>query len=71
MLIVSQNKDYVSNTETLLLIDVDMKTIHIVVGSHARALFGVYENTERCKGVLQEIWSAHANGEKVFFMPEN
>lgn len=31
---------------------------------------GVYSNKERCKAVLQDLWSAYANDVKVFFMPE-
>lgn len=31
---------------------------------------GTYESADRCKAVLQELWSAYANGDKVFLMPE-
>lgn len=29
-----------------------------------------YESESRAKRVLESLWSAYANGEKVFFMPE-
>lgn len=32
-------------------------------------VLGEYETEEKAKNVLQQLWSAYSNGQKVFLMP--
>lgn len=74
MLIVSQDKKKVANIETTELIDIS-ETFSIrvfqVSGTSAFLEIASYENEPKAKGVLKQLWSAYANNEKVFIMPEN
>ena len=74
MLIVSQDKKKVANIETTELIDIsETFSIRVFQVSDTNAFLKIasYENEPKAKGVLKQLWSAYANGEKVFIMPEN
>lgn len=75
MLIVSQSKKTVVNLET-------MKSVVIGEDNTIRAFpcydvtetetyyeVGEYESEAKAKSVLMQLWSAYANGIKVFIMP--
>lgn len=75
MLIVSQTKKTVVNLET-------MESVVIGEDNIIRALpccyvgeeelyysVGAYESETKAKSVLNQLWSAYANGIKVFIMP--
>lgn len=72
MLIVSQDKKKVANIETTELIDISEKfSIRVFQVSDADSFLEIasYDNESKAKGVLKQLWSAYANGEKVFIMP--
>lgn len=75
MLIVSQTKKTVVNLETMesVLVGDDNKIRAFVCGCNVENEsyyeIGSYENESKAKGVLKQLWSAYANGEKVFIMP--
>lgn len=74
MLIVSQDKKKVANIETTELIDIsETFSIRVFQVSDTNAFLEIasYENEPKAKGVLKQLWSAYANGDKVFIMPEN
>lgn len=75
MLIVSQTK------ETVVILD-SMESIVASKDNTVRAFpcyditenetyyeVGAYESESKAKGALKQLWSAYANGEKVFIMP--
>ena len=72
MLIVSQDKKKVANIETTELIDIS-ETFSIrvfqVSDTNAFSEIASYENEQKAKVVLKQLWSAYNNGEKVFIMP--
>lgn len=73
MLIVSQNRTKLVNLETTELIDISERfSIRVFQVSNADSFLEIasYEDSKRAKAVLQELWSAYANGGKVFIMPE-
>ena len=73
MLIVSQNRTKFVNLETTELIDISERfSIRVFQVSNADSFLEIasYEDSKRAKAVLQELWSAYANGGKVFIMPE-
>lgn len=72
MLIVSQDQKKIVNLETTELIDISEKfSIRVFQVSDADSFFEIasYENEQKAKGVLKQLWSAYNNGEKVFIMP--
>ena len=72
MLIVSQDKKKVANIETTELIDIsETFSIRVFQVSDTNAFLEIasYENEQKAKGVLKQVWSAYNNGEKVFIMP--
>lgn len=72
MLIVSQDKKKVANIETTELIDISEKfSIRVFQVSDADSFLEIasYDNEAKAKGVLVQLWSAYANGDKVFIMP--
>lgn len=72
MLIVSQDKKKVANIETTELIDIsETFSIRVFQVSDTNAFLEIasYENEQKAKGVLKQLWSAYNNGEKVFIMP--
>ena len=72
MLIVSQDKKKVANIETTELIDISEKfSIRVFQVRDADSFLEIasYENEPNAKGVLKQLWSAYANGDKVFIMP--
>lgn len=75
MLIVSQNKDTVVNLGMIESVFVgDDNTIRAFAyldadGNNRHYPIGEYENKSKAKSVLVQMWSAYANGEKVFIMP--
>lgn len=74
MLIVSQDRRKVANIETTELIDIsETFSIRVFQVSDADSFLEIasYDNEAKAKGVLKQLWSAYANGEKVFIMPEN
>lgn len=74
MLIVSQNRTKIVSLETTELIDMSERfSIRVFQVSNADSFLEIasYQDSKRAKAVLQELWSAYANGDKVFFMPEN
>lgn len=76
MLIVSQGKKTVVNLETMESVVIgDDNAIrafpcYYVEGDDEYYSVGAYESETKAKSVLHELWSAHANGDKVFIMPE-
>lgn len=73
MLIVSQNRTKLVNLETTELIDISERfSIRVFQVSNADSFLEIasYEDSKRAKAVLQDLWIAYANGEKVYFMPE-
>lgn len=71
MLIVSQNKNTVANLRNILYCQVEYDSICMYFEETEYEWAGKYEDSKRAKAVLQELWSAYANGDKVFIMPEN
>lgn len=78
MLIVSQDgKKFVNleNTELIdILIDISGNFgIRVFQVSTADTFLEIasYDSEHKAKVVLKQLWSAYANGEKVFIMPEN
>lgn len=65
MLIVSQGKDTIVNTETIETIDIS-DTFGIVENGYLE--IAKYESLEKAKTELRNIWSAYANGDKVYQM---
>ena len=70
MLVVSQNKKTVANLRNILYFQVESDSICMYFEETEYEWAGEYEDSKRAKDVLQELWSAYANGEKVFIMPE-
>lgn len=79
MLIVSQDKKQVANFDivsnvNIMQINNSTKVIAIgIMGNYMEDNFfdlATYNNEDRAKQVLRDLWSAYANGEKVFIMPE-
>lgn len=73
MLIVSQNRTKLVNLETTELIDISERfsiRVFQVSSSDSFCEIASYEDLKRAKAVLQDLWSAYANGNKVFFVPE-
>lgn len=72
MLIVSQSRKEVVNIDVFG--NVWISPYNIIWASEnvseSKGELGNYENEDRAKQVLRDLWSAYANGEKVFFMPE-
>lgn len=74
MLIVSQNRTKLVNLETTELIDISERfsiRVFQVSSSDSFCEIASYDNEAKAKGVLEQLWSAYANSEKVFIMPEN
>lgn len=75
MLIVSQTKKTVVNLETMeSVVAGDDNTIrafpcYYVGEEEMYYSVGAYESEAKAKSVLVQLWSAYANGEKVFIMP--
>lgn len=75
MLIVSQSKKTVVNLETMeSVLAGDDNTIravpcYYVEGDYMYYSVGAYESESKAKSVLNQLWSAYANGNKVFIMP--
>lgn len=75
MLIVSQTKKTVVNLETMeSVVAGDDNTIrafpcYYVEGDDMYYSVGAYESETKAKSVMNQLWSAYANGEKVFIMP--
>lgn len=72
MLIVSQDGKKVANLETTELLDISEKfaiRVFQVSGADSFLEIASYDNEAKAKGVLKHLWSAYANGEKVFIMP--
>lgn len=72
MLIVKQSGDAVVNLNTIEFIfasEIGSVEIYPLDTNCAPHIAGNYETQEKAKSVLREIWSAYANGEKVFLMP--
>lgn len=65
MLIVSQGKDTIVNTETIETIDIS-ETFGIMIDEYRE--IAKYESLEKAKTELRNIWSAYANGDKVYQM---
>lgn len=76
MLIVSQNKKMVLNLNIIESVSVSDESGIEICGIWTEAgnctLYNVasYENESKAKRVLEQLWSAYANGHKVFIMPE-
>lgn len=71
MFIVSQTKQQIVNTECMAAVFVmgkEIKYASLELDGTVWVL-GTYETDQRVSQVMQEIWSAYANGEKVFLMP--
>ena len=77
MLIVSRTKKTVVNLETMesVVIGEDNSIRAFVCGFNAEneGYYDIasYESEAKAKSVMNQLWSAYANGEKVFIMPEN
>lgn len=71
MLIVSQNKEEIVNSECVDSIFITCKDIAAssVAADGDVWVLGTYETHQRVSQVMQEIWSAYANGQKVYQMP--
>ena len=75
MLIVSQTKKTVVNLETMesIVIGEDNSIRAFVCGYNAEneSYYDIasYESEAKAKSVLNQLWSAYANGIKVFIMP--
>ena len=75
MLIVSRTKKTVVNLETMesVVIGEDNSIRAFVCGFNAEDVgyydIASYESEAKAKSVLVQLWSAYANGEKVFIMP--
>lgn len=75
MLIVSQNGKTVVNINLIESIGISqnnqIKAYGVWNEENIHTLYNVasYENESKAKGVLKQLWSAYANGEKVFIMP--
>lgn len=65
MLIVSQSREIIVNTEQAELIDIS-DTFGIIVNGYEE--IAKYESLEKAKTELRNIWSAYANGDKVYQM---
>lgn len=73
MLIVSQNRTKIVSLKTTELIDISERfSIRVFQVSNDDSFLEIasYEDSKRAKAVLQELWSAYSNGDKVFIMPE-
>lgn len=79
MLIVSQDKKQIANLDivsnvNIMQINNTTKVIAIcLMGNYMEDNFfdlATYENEVKAKRVLESLWSAYANGFKVFIMPE-
>lgn len=71
MLIVTQNKKEVVNLSSIEAFMVSGYDV-LALSSCSEALewkLGTYETNQKSNVVLQSIWSAYANGDKVFLMP--
>lgn len=71
MLIVSQGKETIVNTETIEIIDISEKfgiRVFSVSGNDIFLEIAKYESLEKAKTELRNIWSAYANGDKVYQM---
>lgn len=75
MLIVSQDKETVTNLKNIRCVQVESQVksteIYVYFEEYDYKLAGTYTDYTRAMDVLQELWSAYANGDKVFIMPEN
>lgn len=75
MLIVSQDGKTVVNLNLIESIGISqnnqIKATGVWNESNIRTLYHIasYESESKAKGVLVKLWSAYANGEKVFIMP--
>lgn len=75
MLIVSQNGKTVVNLDLIESIGISSNNEIDAAGiwneSENYTLYHVaaYESESKAKGALKQLWSAYANGEKVFIMP--
>ena len=71
MLIVSQSKKEVVNIDVFGNVWISPNNVIWAVGMNSdyKGEMGTYSNEERAKRVLEQLWSAYANGEKVFIMP--
>lgn len=71
MFIVSQTKQQIVNTEcmaTVFVMGKEIKSASLEVDGTILVL-GTYETDQRVSQVMQEIWSAYANDQKVYQMP--
>lgn len=75
MLIVSQNGKIAVNLDVIESIGVstinEIDAFGICSESQSYMPYHIasYENESKAKSVLVQLWSAYANGEKVFIMP--
>ena len=72
MLIVNQNRSYIVNLNSVEFISTNQKGNIEFYSKNCDCVYhivGNYETEQKAKDVLQKIWSAYANGEKVFLMP--
>ena len=75
MLIVSQTKETVVNLDTMESVvygkDNTIRAFpcYGVTDNETYYEIGEYESETKAKSVLNQLWSAYANGEKVFIMP--
>lgn len=65
MLIVSQGKDSIVNTKQTEIIEISDDSSIVVNGFTEIAK---YESLSKAKAELQNLWSAYANDQKVYFM---
>lgn len=72
MLIVSQDREVIVNLDLVESISREDLTIKAFVASDSVAYYelGTYKSEESAKCKLEQLWSAYANGDKVFLMPE-
>lgn len=76
MLIVNQRNDRAVDIANINAIEIQEKTFyeHMIFAMYKDGALGyglgTYE-ADRAKQVFREILTAYANGNKVFFMPEN
>lgn len=71
MFIVSQTKQQIVNTECMAAVFVMEKEIKAasLEADGTVWVLGTYETDQRVSQVMQEIWSAYANDQKVYQMP--
>lgn len=79
MLIVSQDKEYIVNMENIISIYKENKDNSFFVccmsvscgNIQTSGIIGEYISNTMVEKVMRQILDAYANGEKVFYMPED